>query len=211
VAIKNMKKQNQKPIKKEDRKSEISRITGVFDKSMTADEVGIDEILSLVNKEKLTEQETKRLNELQQEVTEIHGLKNGLWAGAATYKKYRNFIYTTRASLVKEFNCKTSLELMLVDRIVANYWRAMRIETLLCPYIEWNDDYPFSQLRVNIIKELGKSLESASRQMTTSILLLKEMKQPGLNVKINAGNAFVAQNQQFNLNKNENIENNEPK
>ncbi|MFH1581314.1 MAG: hypothetical protein ABIC39_04495, partial [Pseudomonadota bacterium] len=128
-----------------------------------------------------------------------------------TYKKYRNFIYTTRASLVKEFNCKTSLELMLVDRIVANYWRAMRIETLLCPYIEWNDDYPFSQLRVNIIKELGKSLESASRQMTTSILLLKEMKQPGLNVKINAGNAFVAQNQQFNLNKNENIENNEPK
>jgi len=40
---------------------------------------------------------------------------------------------------------------------------------------------------------------------------LKEMKQPGLNVKINAGNAFVAQNQQFNLNKNENIENNEPK
>jgi len=47
--------------------------------------------------------------------------------------------------------------------------------------------------------------------MTTSILLLKEMKQPGLNVKINAGNAFVAQNQQFNLNKNENIENNEPK
>ena len=178
---------------------------------MTADEVGIEEILSLVNKEKLTEQETKRLNELQQEVTEIHGLKNGLWAGAATYKKYRNFIYTTRASLVKEFNCKTSLELMLVDRIVANYWRAMRIETLLCPYIEWNDDYPFSQLRVNIIKELGKSLESASRQMTTSILLLKEMKQPGLNVKINAGNAFVGQNQQFNLNKNENIENNEPK
>lgn len=211
MAIKNMKKQNQKLIKKQDRKAELDRITGVFDKSMSTDSVGIEEILSLVNKEKLTEQETKRLNQLSQEVTEIHGLKNGLWAGAATYKKYRNFIYTTRASLVKEFNCKTSLELMLVDRIVANYWRAMRIETLLCPYIEWNDDYPFSQLRVNIIKELSKSLESASRQLTTSILLLKEMKQPGLNVKISAGNAFVAQNQQFNLNKNENIENNEPK
>lgn len=204
-------KQNKKLIKRQDRKSELDRITGVFDKSMSADSVGIEEILSLVNKEKLTEQETKRLNQLSQEVTEIHGLKNGLWAGAATYQKYRNFIYTTRDSLVKEFNCKTSLELMLVDRIVANYWRAMRIETLLCPYIEWNDDYPFSQLRVNIIKELSKSLESASRQLTTSILLLKEMKQPGLNVKISAGNAFVGQNQQFNLNKNENIENNEPK
>lgn len=206
-----MKNQNKKLIKRQDRKTELDRIAGVFDKSMTADFVGIEEILILVNKEKLTESETKRLNELQQEVTEIHGLKNGLWAGAATYQKYRNFIYTTRASLVKEFNCKTSLELMLVDRIVANYWRAMRIETLLCPYIEWNDDYPFSQLRVNIVKELSKSLESASRQMTTSILLLKEMKQPGLNVKINAGNAFVAHNQQFNLNKNENNETIEPK
>jgi hypothetical protein len=203
--------QNKKLIKRQDRKAELDRITGVFDKSMTADSVGIEEILILVNKDKLTEQETKRLNELQQEVTEIHGLKNGFWSASATYKKYRNFIYTTRASLVKEFDCKTSLELMLVDRIVANYWRSMRIETLLCPYIEWNDDYPFSQLRVNIIKELSKSLESASRQLTTSILLLKEMKQPGLNVKISAGNAFVGQNQQFNLNKNENIENNEPK
>ncbi len=204
-------KQNKKLIKKEDKKVEISRITGIFDKSMTADEVGIEEMLALVNKDKLTEQETKRLNQLSQEVTEIHGLKNGLWAGSATYQKYRNFIYTTRASLVKEYACKTPLELMLVDRIVANYWRAMRIETLLCPYIEWNDNYPFSQLRINIVKELSKSLESASRQMTTSILLLKEMKQPGLNVKINAGNAFVAQNQQFNLNKNENNETNEPK
>jgi hypothetical protein len=204
-------KQNKKPIKRKGLEAELERVTGVFDKSITADGVGIEEIVALVNKEKLTEQETKRLNQLSQEVTEIHGLKNGLWAGAATYQKYRNFIYTTRANLVKEFNCKTSLELMLIDRIVANYWRAMRIETLLCPYIEWNDDYPFSQLRVNIIKELSKSLESASRQLTTSILLLKEMKQPGLNVKISAGNAFVANNQQFNLNKNENIENNEPK
>ncbi len=203
--------QNKKLIKKQDRKAELDRITGVFDKSMTADGVGIEEILTLVNKEKLTEQETKRLNQLSQEVTEIHGLKNGFWAGATTYKKYRNFIYTTRANLIKEYDCKTSIELMLVDRIVANYWRAMRIETLLCSYIEWNDDYPFSQLRVNIVKELGKSLESASRQMTTSILLLKEMKQPGLNVKINAGNAFVGHNQQFNLNKNENNETNEPK
>jgi hypothetical protein len=203
---KNMKNQNKKPIKKEDRKGEISRITGLFDKSMTADGIGIEEILTLINKDKLTEQETKRLTELQQEVTEIHGLKNGVWAGATTYQKYRNFIYTTRATLVKEYDCKTSLELMLADRIVANYWRAMRIETLLCPYIEWNDDYAFSQLRVNIIKELSKSLESASRQMTTNILLLKEMKQPGLNVKIHAGNAFVGQNQQFNLNKHETIE-----
>ena len=210
---KNMAKENQnkKPIKKEDRKSEISRITGLFDKSMTADDVGIEEIMTLINKDKLTEQETKRLAKLQQEITEIHGLKNGLWAGATTYQKYRNFIYTTRANLVKEYDCKTSLELMLVDRIVANYWRAMRIETLLCPYIEWNEDYPFSQLRISIVKELSKSLESASRQLTTSILLLKEMKQPGLNVKIHAGNAFVGHNQQFNLNKNENNENNEPK
>lgn len=201
-----MKNQNEKLIKRQDRKVELNRLASVFDQNMTADSVGIEEILALINKEKLADAEIKRLNKLQQEVTEIHGLKNGFWAGAATYQKYRNFIYTTRASLVKEFDCKTSLELMLVDRIVANYWRAMRIETLLCPYIEWNDDYPFSQLRVNIVKELSKSLESCNRQLTTSILLLKEMKQPGLNVKINAGNAFVAQNQQFNLSKNETIE-----
>jgi len=192
---------NTKPIKKDNQKAEIDRLVRVFDKSIDTSEEGFAELAELVNKEKLTEQESKRLNQLKQELAEIHGLKNGLWAATAAYGKHYNFIYATRASLVKEYDCKTSIELMLVDRIVANYWRAMRIETLLGPYIEWNDDYPFSQLRVNIIKELSKSLESASRQLTTSILLLKEMKQPGLNVKINTENAFVAHNQQFNINK----------
>ncbi|NCS31955.1 hypothetical protein GW793_00505 [bacterium] len=51
---------------------------------------------------------------------------------------------------------------------------------------------------MNIIRELSKGLESASRQLNTSILLLKELKQPALNVKVKT--AIIGQNQQFNVN-----------
>ena len=127
----------------------------------------------------------------------MYGLENGIWAANLSHNENYLPLGETRRKIVKDYDCKTSLELMLADRIVANYWRAMRNDTLLNHYIE-NKDGSFSvnQLKINMIKEFNKGIERADRQLNANIMLLKELKQPKLNIKVNTENAYIAQNQQ---------------
>jgi len=189
-------------IKKDDKKDKIEKILQVFTESMGASRDGVEEYIDLTEKKKLTQKEEKRRDELQLEIAKANGLQNGIWAANLSYGKYFKFLATTRSNLVKEYDCKTPLELMLVDRIVANYWRSMKLDMILNRLIETEEGgYSFNDSKMNVIRELGKGLESASRQLNTSILFLKELKQPKLNVKVNTENAFIGQNQQFNVNK----------
>ena len=195
-------KQDKKMIKKEDKKDRIERELKIFTESMGASRNGIEEYIDLKEKKKLTSKEEKRRDELQLEIAKANGLQNGIWASNLSYGKYYKFLATTRSSLVKEYDCQTPTELMLVDRIVANYWRSMKLDMILHHLIETDEGrYSFNDSKINVIRELSKGLESTSRQLNTSILILKELKQPKLNVKVNTKNAFIGQNQQFNVNK----------
>ena len=68
--------------------------------------------------------------------------------------------------------------------------------------------FTFDQLKVNVLKEFNKGLELAGRQLNADIILLKELKQPRVSIKVKTDNAYLAQNQQININseKDENIE-----
>ena len=211
-------KQKKEIIKREDEKIRIERAIKPLTESIDfSDGKATKEYADLEEKNKLTQKEEKKKGELELEIAMINGLKNGLWIGNLSYSKYFKSLATMRSNLVKEYNCKTSLELMLVDRIVANYWRAMKYDTIFNRLIEKEDGgYSFDQLKVNIIKEFNKGIDLANRQLNTNIILLKELKQPKLNVKVNTENAFISQNQQFNVNKqndkqDENNENINPK
>lgn len=195
-------KQDKKLIKKDDKKDRIERVLKIFTESMGSSRDGIEEYIDLTEKKKLTAKEAKRREELQLEIAKANGLQNGIWTANLSYGKYHKFLSTTRGNLVKEYDCKSSLELMLVDRIVANYWRSMKLDMTLHRLIETEEGgYSFNDSKMNIIRELSKGLESASRQLNISILFLKELKQPKLNVRVNTENAFIGQNQQFNVNK----------
>jgi len=198
------KNQNKELVKKEERQAEIERLRKIFagDIDFSDSNSQIGELVDLLNKKKLTAEDEKERDKLQLEIAKAFGLKNGLWAINISYNKYYKFLATARGMLVKEYDCKTPIELMLADRIVANYWRSMRLDSTLNRLIEKEDSgYTFDNLKINTIRELNKGLESASRQLNTSILLLKELKQPKLNVKVNTENAFIGQNQQFNVNR----------
>ncbi len=199
---KKTKNQSKELTKKEERQAEIERLRkaltedGVF--SIAYSKMG--ELADLLDKKKLTAKEEEKKTMLQLDITKAFGLKNGLWATNVGYGRYHEFLATTRSMLIKEYGCKTPIELMLVDRIVANYWRSMRLDTTLNQLIERPEGgYTFNDSKVNVIRELSKGLESASRQLNTSIMLLKELKQPALNVKVK--NAIIGQNQQFNVNR----------
>jgi len=207
-------KQNKELVKKKDKKAEIEKVRkGLADTTnnrinfFDADPK-IEEFNDLENKKELTTKEKKRRKELLTELATAYGLKNGIWVANVSHTKNSAFLDTTRRDFIKEYDCKTSLELMLTDRIIGNYWRSMRLDTVLNRLIEEEDGgFSFNDSKMNVIRELGKGLESASRQLNANILLLKELKQPKLNVRVNTKNAFVGENQQFNVNKqDENIE-----
>lgn len=152
--------------------------------------------------------ETEEIVSLVDEIRKDNGLQNGYWAAHLDHYQYLNFLTTTRDKLVKEYNCKTPIELMLVDRIVASYWRAMKCDKFFNRYlIQENGDLSYDQMKINFLNGLNRSTELADRQLNANIILLKELKQPKLNVKISTKNAYVANNQQI-INKSE--ENNNP-
>jgi|SRR3989344_2175234 len=196
-------KQNKELAEAKDREARIEEMHKLFTTSTDFSYSSIKKWIDLSDKKELTAEEEKKTEELKLEISIANGLKNGLWVANLSYEKYYKFLATTRSMLVKEYDCKTPIELMLADRIVGNYWRSMKLDMILHRLIETDDSrYTFNDSKMNIIRELSKGLESASRQLNTSIMLLKELKQPALNVKVK--NAIIGQNQQFNVNKQDN-------
>jgi len=110
--------------------------------------------------------------------------------------------------IVKEYNCQSSLELLLAGRIAVLYWRITHLEGLIASLVGdsngvWEISYSLDDTRRKALKELSKSIESAHNQLITSTALLKEFKQPPLNLQIKTQGTFIAQNQQVNIGKTE--------
>ncbi|MGB9726697.1 MAG: hypothetical protein ACPLXB_01210 [Minisyncoccia bacterium] len=191
-----------KLVKQEIQPDKIDKLRNILMQDVFADDELIKEYVDLlIKREKLTPKQLKKRNELLFKITMPYGLKNGLWIRNLSHGKYCQTLGKIRHDIVKECSCETSLELMLTDRIVASYWRAMRCDMIFNRVIENEDgEFSFDQLKVNILKELNKGIELADRQLNTNIVLLKELKQPSLNVNVKTKTAFVAQNQQLNIN-----------
>jgi hypothetical protein len=165
----------------------------------------MQEYIELSTKNKLTEKEDKRKEALSRLIKRANGLYNSFWLSLISDVGNRDFLITTRNSLIEEHNCKLSLEFMLVDRIIANYFRSMKLDAFLGMLTESEGNaLSIDVSKINMINELSKILESSSRQLHTSMLLFNELKGPKLNVKVNTKNAFISQNQQLNINKKDN-------
>lgn len=195
--------------KQMDQKDRIAEIRKVFTRDIFSDEGDLKEFDKLELIKKPSKKQKERMDELETKLAIRHGLQNGLWVKNLSYEKYYSGFMKMRHDIVEEYSCKTASELMLADRIVANYWRAMRYDSQFNYIIEKpGGGFNFDQLKVNVLKEFNKGLELAGRQLNADIMLLKELKQPRVNIKVKTDNAYLAQNQQININseKDENIE-----
>lgn len=194
--------------------AELDEIRKYYSNPYTFDnEVNLLNEFGYLRKEKiLTENQQKRKNELFTEIGIMYGLENGIWVSNLGYGKDYATLARMRQKVIKDYDCKTSLELMLSDSIVACYWRIIKNERTIGRLLEKEDNtYSFDQLKVNILKELNKEVDSANRRLNMNIILLKEMKQPALKVNVRTNNAFIGENQQFNNNPVKKDENNDPK
>lgn len=143
---------------------------------------------------------TKLPKETELKKFDINGwlAKVDLWSGKEVGK--------LTDQIIKDYNCQTALELLLAGRVAALSWRLNHWESLLDMMLsDGSDAYNFSSsaddTQRKAVKELSKGVESTHRQWLTSILLLKELKQPTLNLQIKTKNALIAQNQQINVEK----------
>ena len=183
--------------------------------NLAIEENFLKEYIELKKIKNKTKKQENRESELFKELHIFYGLDNGIWTTILDRRQYWGTLSKMRQDIVKKYNCKTPLELMLTDRIIANYWRAMKCDMIFIRIVEKEDGgCSFDQLKVNILKEFNKGIELANRQLNTNIILLKELKQPSLNISVKSKTSFVAQNQQLNINppnktnpnKDENIE-----
>ena len=172
----------------------------------------LKEFNKLCKEKELTEDQKKRKKEALNEIGMMYGLENGIWIANLSYSKDYLTLARMRQKVIRDYHCKSSLELMLADSIVASYWRIIKNEMILSRLIQKEDgSWSFNQSKVNVMKELNKGIDLASRRLNTNIVLLKEMKQPTLKVNVKTNNAFIGDKQQFNNNHTKKDENNEAK
>lgn len=180
---------------------EIAALKKIFTTNPTIDEdMLLHECNKLVKLKNRSKEEEDKKNKLISELAIFHGLNNGalLQTIVGNDIAFKQGIAKIRQDFISEYKCQTPSELMLVDRITAAYWRGMRYETYLNLIIEKEPGkFSFDELKVKILKELHKGIELADRQFETGLTLLQNLKQPRLNVKVTADNAYLAQNQQI--------------
>lgn len=99
--------------------------------------------------------------------------------------------------IIKEYDCKTAMELSLCEVIVSSYYSIMKgskkIQTL------YHLDL-LSNVKSWYYTVISKEIEKQSRLYLNAMMTLRALKMPLWNVSIRAQNAFIGENQQFNNN-----------
>lgn len=111
-------------------------------------------------------------------------------------EKYRPMTIELRRQLIKDFDCKTYTEKVLVDSVVSGYMRHLRCARGLNNCIGQGST---TAVLNNFMGIMSKEMDRAQRQLMTALQTLMSLKRPPLKVHVKAQNAFVAQNQQLNV------------
>lgn len=184
--------------KKELTQVELDELKKFFATPFLGEKRRLREFDELDKMKTLTKEQEKKKNELTIELALLNGLDNGIiLQNIVSDTKFSNALVKIRKGLLEEHQCKTPSELMLADRITTAYWRGMRYEMYLNRLIEPEPDkFLFNEFKIKALKEIHKGIELSNRQFEAGLTMLKNLKQPKLNVRVTADNAYVAQNQQ---------------
>lgn len=101
------------------------------------------------------------------------------------------------SELIKEYDCKNTLEKSLCEIIANGYWRIISTSKLM------NEDlnlYSPSKEKINYLAILSKELDRQNRTYLSAINTLIELKNPSMTINLNSENTYLGKNQQFNSN-----------
>lgn len=126
------------------------------------------------------------------------GLDNDYALVPTVSKHHYGLIVELRRKLIKDFACENHAEKALVDMAVSGYMRVIRASEAFTRTLEkGSTNNNLNQFMATMSKEIDR----AHRHFTVSYQMLVQLKQPAISVHLKANNAFVAQAQQFNMEK----------
>jgi hypothetical protein len=117
-------------------------------------------------------------------------------------ENYRMLSKEMCAQMMKEFDCQNEVEKSLVELIVNAFIRVLDNSRRLNNELNCRDITPNRNI---YIANLSKQIDRANRQYISALLTLKQLKTPQIEMNIKTNNAFISNNQQINVNKDENI------
>lgn len=126
------------------------------------------------------------------------GFDNDYVLAYTVAENYRGLVVELRRKLIKNFDCKTHAEKALVDMAVSGYMRVLRASQAFTGCLSQGSTNNNLNQFMSI---MSKEIDRAHRHFTTAYQMLVQLKQPSLNVHLKTKNAFVAQAQQFNVEK----------
>lgn len=129
-------------------------------------------------------------------------VEDGRYVSSQAHKDDYYYVKKLRAKIIEENKITSQTEMIIVDMAVISYFRYLRISNLQIRLVSQIGAVAGKDLqpKVNLLKQYDRQIEASYDQFVRSITLLKELRQPKLNVKIHSKETFVAQNQQFNKN-----------
>ncbi len=139
------------------------------------------------------------------ELSLIFSLDSGQALIESVNEKHKNLSLEMKESLEAEFDCVTPSGKALVDLTVNAY-----VKKMSCSHTIEAIKLSQKGAHIGYLNFLSREVDRAHRQFLSGIETLKFMKQPTLKINLKAENAFIGDNQQFNSNKIQNNENNEP-
>ncbi|MCB9811249.1 hypothetical protein H6804_00030 [Candidatus Nomurabacteria bacterium] len=131
-----------------------------------------------------------------QRVAMTLGLDTHLPMADALPEEYRPMLINITREVEAEYACTTVIEKSLAEIIASAHIRVVHYTKILNSYIA-NETTP-EKSKTDFYNMLGKEIERAQRQLTSTALTLKQMKVPTVPFNVSAKTAFIAQNQQFN-------------
>ena len=152
-----------------------------------------------------TEEKKEARAVLQEQVTEVMMAieTDSHWGLIGSFdKEYWGMVKEFSNQLIKDYNCNTVAEKAMVEIITNSFIRTIDNSRRL------NNELGCTNITPNrnvYIANLSKQVDRANRQFLNSLFMLKQLKAPQIEMNIKTNTAFVSNNQQFNVNKDENI------
>lgn len=138
-----------------------------------------------------------KMGEAGQKCANIIAVRTGSRLQSSVSEGDKDLVRDVRKAWVSQFQATTYAELMLIDLAISAYFRALHSNKAYATQLSHMATNS-RQEQINFFKEIGKQIDSANKQFSTALTLLKELKRPPIKVKIQTKNAYVAGNQQVN-------------
>jgi hypothetical protein len=125
------------------------------------------------------------------------GLTNHYHLIPTADKQYAALALSMTRQIEKDYDCNIAAEKSLAEVITMAYIKMVDSSRM---FTDWSENKGSMKMkdRIGYLEVMSRQTDRACRQFLAGLAMLKQLKQPPLEVTIKTRNTFVAQNQQIN-------------